>query len=200
LVLKKIGTVIEVFSSKTHTYLEKTLTFDFSIISMKFKIFLLLLFIGFSSFKTNHKFYVSVTEIVYNEKSESLQIISRVFIDDLEDLLQTRYDKNIKLGKGNETAMVPDLLKKYLNEKIEVQLDGKLVEVNFLGKEYEDDMLLLYLEIPKVKSFKKITVKNALLTDMFNEQKNLVHVTYKGSTKSLILNKAKQEDMLNFNN
>lgn len=167
---------------------------------MKFKIILLLLFIGFSSFKTNHKFYVSVTEIVYNEKSESLQIISRVFIDDLEDLLQTRYDKNIKLGKGNETAMVPDLLKKYLNEKIQVQLDGRLVEVNFLGKEYEDDMLLLYLEIPKVKSFKKITVKNALLTDMFNEQKNLVHVTYKGSTKSLILNKAKQEDMLNFNN
>jgi hypothetical protein len=167
---------------------------------MKFKIILLLLFIGFSSFQTNHKFYVSVTEIVYNEKSESLQIISRVFIDDLEDLLQTRYDKNIKLGKSNETAMVPDLLKKYLNEKIQVQLDGRLVEVNFLGKEYEDDMLLLYLEIPKIKSFKKITVKNALLTDMFSEQKNLVHVTYKGSTKSLILNKAKQEEMLNFNN
>jgi hypothetical protein len=61
-------------------------------------------------------------------------------------------------------------------------------------------MLLLYLEIPKITAFKKIEVKNAILTDMFSEQKNLVHVNYKGSTKSLILNKAKQEDVLNFNN
>ena len=188
------------FSWKIKTHFKKIITFDFPIISMKIKIALLLLFIGFSSFKTDHKFYVSVTEIVYNEKSESLQIISRIFIDDLEDLLQTRYDKSIKLGKSSESAMAPDLIKKYLNKKIEVQLDGKLVEVNFLGKEYEDDMLLLYMEIPEVKSFKKISVKNALLTDMFGEQKNLVHVTYKGSTKSLILNKAKQEDLLIFNN
>jgi len=152
------------------------------------------------SFSVVHKFYVSVTEIEYNEKAESLQIISRVFIDDVEDLLQTRYDKNIRLGKTTETASVPNYLKKYLNKKIEVQLDGKAVEVNYLGKEYEDDMLLLYLEIPKITSFKKIEVKNAILTDMFSEQKNLVHVNYKGSTKSLILNKAKQEDVLNFNN
>jgi len=167
---------------------------------MKLKIALLLLFIGFSSFKTEHKFYVSVTEIEYNEKAESLQIISRLFIDDLEDLLQTRYDKSIRLGKSNESVKAHDYIKKYLSKKIEVQLDGKPVEVKYLGKEYEDDMVLLYLEIPNVSSLKKIEVKNALLTDMFDEQKNLVHVTYKGSTKSLILNKAKQEDVLNFNN
>lgn len=167
---------------------------------MKLKIALLLLFIGFSSFETDHKFYVSVTEIEYNEKAESLQIISRLFIDDLEDLLQTRYDKSIRLGKSNESTEANDYIKKYLTKKMEVQLDGKVVELNYLGKEYEDDMLILYMEIPKVISFKKIGLKNALLTDMFSEQKNLVHVTYKGSTKSLILNKSKQEDVLNFNN
>ncbi len=167
---------------------------------MKLKIALFLLFIGFTSFKTEHKFYVSVTEIEYNEKAESLQIISRLFIDDLEDLLQTRYNKSIRLGKSNESPEVRNYIQKYLHKKIEIQIDGKPVEVKYLGKEYEDDMLLLYLEIPKIKSFKKIAVKNALLTDLFDEQKNLVHVTYKGSTKSLILNKAKQEDVLNFNN
>ncbi len=167
---------------------------------MKLKIALLFLFIGFSSFETDHKFYVSVTEIEYNEKAESLQIISRLFIDDLEDLLQTRYDKSIRLGKSNESTEANDYIKKYLTKKMEIQLDGKVVELNYLGKEYEDDMLLLYMEIPKVTSFKKIGLKNALLTDMFSEQKNLVHVTYKGSTKSLILNKSKQEDVLNFNN
>ena len=165
---------------------------------MKFKIVLLLLLIGFSSFNANHKFYVSVTEIEYNEKSESLQIISRIFIDDLEDLLQTRYDKELRLGNNNESSSVPAYLKKYLNKKFEIELNGKPVEVKYLGKEYEDDMVLLYFEIPKVSSFSEISIKNALLTDMFSEQKNLVHVTYKGITKSLILNKAKQKDLLKF--
>lgn len=195
---RKSGTFFEVFIPKALNNLEKIITFDFSIISMKFKIVLLLLLIGFSSFKANHKFYVSVTEIEYNEKSESLQIISRIFIDDLEDLLQTRYDKELRLGNNNESSSVPAYLKKYLNKKFEIELNGKPVEVKYLGKEYEDDMVLLYFEIPKVSSFSEISIKNALLTDMFSEQKNLVHVTYKGITKSLILNKAKQKDLLKF--
>lgn len=150
------------------------------------------------SFSVAHKFYVSVTEIEYNEKTQSLQIISRVFIDDLEDLLQTRYDSTMRLGKSNESPEAANYIKTYLKKKIEIQLDGKNVEVNYLGKEYEDDMVLLYLEVPKVTSFKSIEVKNALLTDMFIEQKNLVHVTYKEITKSLIFTKAKQEDLLKF--
>ena len=134
----------------------------------------------------------------YNENTESLQIISRIFIDDLEDLLQTRYDKNLRLGENNESPSVPSYLKKYLNKKFEVEVDGNPIKVKFLGKEYEDDMVLLYMEIPGITTFSRIMVKNALLTDMYNEQKNLVHVTYKGTTQSLILNKAKQEDLLKF--
>jgi len=165
---------------------------------MKFKIALLLLFIGLSSFNTDHKFYVSVTEIEYNEKAHSLQIISRVFIDDFEKLLQTRYDQSIHLTKNDDSEKVSDYIKKYLSQKMEVELDGKPYTLNFIGKEYENDKLLFYLEIPDVPEFKKIGIKNAVLIDMFSEQKNLVHVEYKGKTKSLILTNGKYEDLLIF--
>jgi len=165
---------------------------------MKFKIALLLLFIGFSSFKTEHKFYVSVTEIEYNAKAQSLQIISHVFIDDLEKLLQTRYDGSIHLSKNGDSEEVSDYIKKYLSQKMEVELDGKPYKLNYIGKEYENDELLFYLEIPDVPEFKKIGIKNAVLIDMFSEQKNLVHVEYKGETKSLILANGKDEDLLIF--
>jgi hypothetical protein len=165
---------------------------------MKFKIALLLLFIGLSSFNTDHKFYVSVTEIEYNEKAHSLQIISRVFIDDFEKLLQTRYDQSIHLTKNDDSEKVSDYIKKYLSQKMEVELDGKSYKLNYIGKEYDNDMLLFYLEIPDVPEFKKIGIKNAVLIDMFSEQKNLVHVEYKGKTKSLILTNGKYEDLLIF--
>lgn len=134
----------------------------------------------------------------YNEKEHSLQIISRVFIDDLEKLLQTRYDESIRLTKNGDSEKVSDYIKKYLGQKIKVELDGKPYKLKYIGKEYENDMLLFYLEIVDVPEFKKIGIKNAVLTDMFSEQKNLVHVEYKGEIKSLILTNGKDEDMLIF--
>ncbi|MFO8146328.1 MAG: DUF6702 family protein [Gillisia sp.] len=166
---------------------------------MKYRILFLLLIFSLSSFKKSHKFYVSVTEIEYNEEVQSLQIISRIFTDDLEALLQERYDPTIKLLSSGDEGAVKANLKKYLGQKFRVQVNGKPYEVNYLGKEYEDDMTLLYLEVPNVSSVKSVKIKNAILTDLFPEQKNLVHVELKGTTKSLILTGERDEDKLIFN-
>ena len=165
---------------------------------MKIRILFLLLLFSLSSFKTDHKFYVSVTEIEYNQKAESLQIISRVFIDDLEKLLQKRYDASIILSEKNDNEKITDHLKKYIGQKMKIQVDGKPYKLNYIGKEYENDLALIYIEIPNVPEFKNIRIKNAILTDMFSEQKNLVHVEYKGETKSLILTSGKDEDLIIF--
>jgi len=165
---------------------------------MKIRILFLLLLFSLSSFKTDHKFYLSVTEIEYNQKAQSLQIISRVFIDDLEKLLQKRYDTSILLSEKNENKKVTEHLIKYIGQKLEIEVDGKAYKLNYIGKEYENDMALIYLEIPNVPEFKNIRIKNMILTDMFSEQKNLVHVEYKGETKSLILTNGKNEDLIIF--
>jgi len=167
---------------------------------MKTRFLFLLLLFSLSSFKTEHKFYVSVTEIEYNNKEQSLQIISRIFVDDLEKLLQKRYEESIHLSKKGESKIATDYIKKYLDKKLEIELDGKFYKWNYVGKEYENDILVFYLEIPDVPEFKEIVVKNSILIDMFSEQKNLVHVKYKGETKSLILTNGKDEDLLIFRN
>ncbi len=166
---------------------------------MKYRILFLLLIFSLSSFKKSHKFYVSVTEIEYNEEVQSLQIISRVFTDDLEALLRERYNPSIKLLSNGDKGEVEANLKKYLGQKFRVQVNGKRYEVNYLGKEYEDDMTLMYLEVPNVSSVKSVKIKNAVLTDLFPEQKNLIHVELRGKTKSLILTAERDEDELIFN-
>lgn len=165
---------------------------------MKKKLFLLVLLPVLFSFAALHKFYVSVTEIEYNEKAKSLQIISRVFTDDLENLLKKRYDQNARLGANIETAGVSSHFEKYLEQKIEIKVDGKPVKLNYLGKEYENDMILLYIEVVDVPAFNKIEVRNTVLMDLFREQKNLVHVEHKGKTRSLVLADGREEDALNF--
>ena len=50
-----------------------------------------------------HKYYVSVTQLEYVEDQKSVQIINRVFIDDLERLFRERYDESITLAEKNES-------------------------------------------------------------------------------------------------
>lgn len=165
---------------------------------MRFRFLFFLLIFPLLSFSDYHKFYVSVTEIEHNEKNETLQVISRIFTDDFENVLRKRFDPAIRLGEKVETQGVNVQIEKYLNQRFAVEVDGKPLKAKFLGKEYENDMIIFYIEIPNVKEMKKIQVKNTLLLDMFEEQKNLIHVEYIGKTKSLILAEGRGTDVLNF--
>ncbi len=159
--------------------------------------FLVSLLLVLSSFVT-HKFYVSVTQIEHNAEQESLQIISRVFIDDIEDLLQERYDSLIVLNPEEESSKAEDYLKKYFDQKLKIKVNNKEVSFSFLGKEYEDDLIICYLEINNISSFQNIEISNEVLMDLFEEQQNIVHVRKNDQRKSLILESGKSNGLLNF--
>ncbi|AXT50967.1 peptidase E [Aquimarina sp. BL5] len=166
---------------------------------MKKLLFILpVLLVFVSSFTVLHKFYVSVTQIEYNEEQKSLQIISRIFIDDIEEVLRKRYDETIELVSEKQEAKVDQYLSTYLNQKLVITVNGQEVFFNFLGKEYDNDLVLCYLEVENVTSLEKITVSNQVLMDFFDEQQNIVHVKKGKNRKSLILEKEKDKGMLKF--
>lgn len=164
----------------------------------KISLILLLGFTALTSFTNAHKFYVSVTEIDHNEERASLQIISRVFIDDFENVLNLRYDQDLTLDPRTESSNAEEFIAKYLEQKLHIEVNGKNTRINYLGKEYENDMLVFYIEASGVENIKEVLVKNSVLMDLFEEQKNLVHVKVKGKTRSMVLVTGREENTLNF--
>lgn len=163
--------------------------------------YLFLLFVlPLLSFQGFHKFYVSVTEIEYKSEAASLQIISRVFIDDMENLLKTRYDEELYLTAKEEHPSAEVFLEKYISEKFKIEVDGKPVVLHYLGKKYDNDIMNLYLEVEEVNDPNTVLVQNTILTDLFPDQKNVVHVELGGETKSLLLTRSSERGLLNFNN
>ena len=167
---------------------------------MKFlKTSVLVLLLPLFAFVGAHKFYISVTNVDYSEKDEAVQIITRIFIDDMNAVLKERYGLEPKLGTDKETAMDREYLEKYLRTKFVVEINGKTVQYNFIGKKYDTDMIICYLEVPDVmlKGLKQIAVQNEILTDIYDEQQNVVHFKVGGQKKSFVLVKSDTKGMLN---
>ncbi len=152
------------------------------------------------AFTTVHKYYISVSNVSYSQKDQSIQVISRVFIDDIEMLLKERYAIEANLGTEQESKMANDYLEKYFKSKFTIQVNGENKSYNFLGKKYEDDLVLFYLEAPNVEEshIKTITVQNKVLVDLYEDQQNIIHVKFKDKRKTLILTRESDKGMLKF--
>ena len=146
-----------------------------------------------------HPIHVSVTEIEYSEKNKSLQIISRIFIDDLELSVRSKVNQeSLDLLSPGGGITTDQLVSGYLADHLKVRLDGKPMKIKYLAHEEEDAAMICYLEIEGVKKFRKIEITNDVIQETHSDQSNLVHVTYKGPVKSLRLIRDKPTDVIMF--
>ncbi len=145
-----------------------------------------------------HKYYISVSNATYSKEAKSVQMITRFFIDDLEDVINARISNPIKLGDKSTIQDVYPYLKDYLNKKLQVKIDGKNTMPNFLGAEYESDQIVLYIEIPAEDIPEEITMKFNAFIELFEEQKNLVHLKINGKRKTMLFDINKSTDSVKF--
>lgn len=146
-----------------------------------------------------HPIHVSVTEIDYDEKDQALEIMMRVFIDDLELSLRNKLSQpeldilNPRKGQG-----VDILVSKYLEDHFRISLDGITQKAAYLGHERESEAFVFYVEVKNVKKWKTISIFNDIIMATHNDQSNLVHVYVKDQVKSLRLTRNTPSDKLTF--
>ena len=136
-----------------------------------------------------HKFYVSLSEIRYNTETERFEVSMRIFPDDLDRALLERSGIHTQLATELEHHGADSLLMAYILEDFSIQVDGKEIELDYLGKEPESDAIWCYLESSKVVAPETITVRNEILTEYFLDQINIIQVYHGKWNKGLMLNR-----------
>ncbi len=165
---------------------------------MKTKIAIFVLFWAlFSSFVV-HKYYVSVTQLEFSQKNNRIEITTRIFIDDFEKALDAKFKEKMNLATAQENPKALDFIKKYCGEKIRIFVNGKPLEVVFMGKEYEDDVVICYLKAANSEKIKSVEFYNSILTETFSEQQNLIHSTINNSKKSFMLTNRDRKASITF--
>lgn len=141
-----------------------------------------------------HPFYVSVVELNHNAAEQTLETSVRIFTDDFENTLKMRFPgQKIDLYKTPANAQMDSLISRYLTEKMQVRLNGRVAQLRYLGFERVEESIWCYLEVTGVKSVQQLHISNRMLYEYKREQINMHHVNAAGQKKSYKLNNPETE-------
>jgi hypothetical protein len=158
-----------------------------------------LIFVLFISFKfAMHPFYISLTEIRYNEQTKSLEIAQKVFWDDLEVALGELNQTKINFLKPENQEHLDQMIEAYLLKHNQIIVNNQKVKLAYLGYEVEEDAAWFYLEAPQINSPKRVEIQSDILIEQFPGQQNIINFFVGNKPKSLILQKGKERGTLSF--
>lgn len=151
---------------------------------VKYGLFAILLLFISSFQKVKHPFFVSVIDINYKQKEQTLQLSVKLFTNDLEDALRRTSKKKIDILNPINKAETDSILYNYIIKRLNINVNSKKQTLHFIGYEKEEEAIWTYLEIKNSLLPKKINIETKLLYDFLPQQINIVHVDINGIKKS----------------
>jgi hypothetical protein len=144
------------------------------------KLFCLFLLWSLPAFK--HPIHLCKSDLEYHAPSQTLRLTIAIFIDDLELALRKQGQDKLFIGTEREKLGTDELILKYVQERFVIKLNHQPIVYQWVGKETERDLttLRIYLEVPKLVSFKNVSFENKILIEAFDDQKNIVELKLTG--------------------
>jgi hypothetical protein len=145
-----------------------------------------------------HPFYISVFELNHNSKERSLEITAKIFADDFEAVLKKNFNTIVDISKEAQKPALEKMMGEYLAKNLHLFVDGRALEMKFLGFEKDKESVYCYLEVTALPSLKKLSVRNTVLYDHTKDQANIMHVIVGGKRKSMKLDYPKEQADFDF--
>lgn len=144
-----------------------------------------------------HPIHLSVTEIYTEAESQELAFSVTFFMDDFGTAAEyKKYAADINAGKMTVDELILNHLKKHLI----IKADGQPLAYELINKETNFPSVTCQMRFKKAPTdLSALEVKNTLLLDMFDDQKNMVNIRIPGKGEgTMILNRKKKKSSVSF--
>ncbi|WP_138992852.1 DUF6702 family protein [Larkinella sp. C7] len=143
----------------------------------------------------SHPVHTSITQMQYNAAEKTFEVSLRVFTDDLEEAL-TKENNNQRVRLSDKDANGP-LVERYVRKHFGLTSASRQRKpYRYLGKEQEVDATWIYIEIPYNEPVQGSLLQQSMLTDLFDDQMNLVNVSYLTEKKTVLFRKSNTQQVL----
>lgn len=143
-----------------------------------------------------HPFYISLTDMVFNEDRQRIEIAQKIFWNDMEISLSNANGQQVNFLNPKNPGELDRLVEAYILKHNKVEVNGKQVKLTYLGHEIEEDAAWFYLESEEISEPQQVNIFNTLLIEEFPTQQNIVNFYKNRKPKSLITRKDKTSGTL----
>ena len=132
-----------------------------------------------------HPLYISVTEMEYNATEKALEISCKVFTDDFEKGLAKANAAKVDMYNPKDKAVLEKQIADYIRKHLIIKVDGKLLALEYVGYELEEQSTWSYYQATKLTTApKKVEVHSSIFYELYDKQINIVHMSSGGTRKS----------------
>ena len=141
-----------------------------------------------------HPLRLSVSQIEYSSDTAQMTVSLRLFLTDVNEALVFDPDNDeLRLGREDEAPNAEALLIDYLNKFFYLEVNKTRVPIvvrsKVIGGTGQDTVLALLMEHSVTPPLQSLEIKNAVFTDLFFDQTNVVYIHRDDTSRSLMLNK-----------
>ena len=90
----------------------------------------------------------------------------------------------VDLSAPKDKSASDKLIAAYVERHLRLKIDGKPVQLHFVGSENEEDGTWSYFQVNDIPAVKRIDATNDLLYEGFSQEINIMHVTVGGQRQS----------------
>ena len=156
----------------------------------------LVLFVTLSSWF--HPVHVSVTNVDLEPETGMINVSVKLFSDDFEDLILRKYGVQMSITLQENPEKHIAAINRYIGDALQFTINGgQEIEMDFSGSELNHEAIWLSYMGVSGQRIRKMEVRNELMLDKFEDQTNLMIVSYGDQQNGYRLNNKNTE--LSFN-
>jgi hypothetical protein len=142
-----------------------------------------------SPLPTPHRVHVSVTNLEFNQPRQTVEIVIRVFADDLENALGRRANRAVKIdpATAGKDRQVVELVMAYLRSSFDLKnKGGRPVAFSWNGIEGQPDMFWIFVKGRMFGGLEGAQLRNKIFCELFDDQVNIVNAKHQGKQIGLM--------------
>ena len=149
-----------------------------------------------------HAFYVSVYSVNFDDGLQEVRVVCKMFTNDLEDAVKKKNsisDLSINAGSNQQTM---EKIVNYILQKTKITLNSKPKTLIFDYISWEGEGItqttLCHFKINNIPYIKSFGIDTDLLTELYDDQVNIINVRVGDKRKVLNLDKRVNRGKLEF--
>jgi hypothetical protein len=129
-----------------------------------------------------HNFHAGITDISFNARTGSTEIVHTFMAHDVEALLSNLYQRQFDLSQPDDQ----EVLRQYVEQRFWLQgADKQKLPLRWIGVTVDAQSVVIYQEGDRTPLAKAALVHDGVMSDFLPDQLNTVNINENGATHTL---------------